>query len=538
MKIRTLHIKNFRSIKELTINPENLCVLVGPNSSGKTNILKAIDLVLGEGWVTKAKVAKELFNDVNQPVIIEIEFDETISFVNEREYDVNINKIELSMTLTPDLTVTKTINGGQKFWDQEPFKRLCHFIYIPADRNLSDEMRISNWTLLGKLMKLVYDNYVKYYEAEDKLKEAFEKEIEPAKIFLEKDFDSNLEVITFKNFVDTFKKYCEENSSGLASSFEPKLNIYNLNWFYKTLQLHIKESEFSDKDFDAEEVGAGMKNLLLISIFQTYAELMGGKVIFGIEEPEIYLYPQAQRSLFKSFQELSENSQIFYTTHSPNLVDPSRAYEIEPLRKNRELGTFNLEKDSFISKENLTSGQFKIYTQFNNERNELFFANKVILVEGNSDKIFWQTICQKWSFNIDKMGISIIECGGKGGVNYFVGVCKLIGLKQFFSIWDQDDENFSPEVNYLETLDINNGLEIVGNLEKFLGLPEGDKVPKVKNAYEKANNLKLEEIPEAFDVVKNFISSSINHGTAAKEIKEVDNNGINDDEINIEDIPF
>ncbi|MFQ5493487.1 MAG: ATP-dependent endonuclease [Candidatus Dojkabacteria bacterium] len=138
--------------------------------------------------------------------------------------------------------------------------------------------------------------------------------------------------MTFKKFSDTFKKYCKTNSAGLANSFEPSLDIYNLNWFYKTLQIHVKE-DLPNKVFDSQEVGAGMKNLLMISIMQTYSELMGGKVIFGIEEPEIYLYPQAQRSLYKSFQEISASSQILYTTHNPNFIDASRAYEVYPLRK-------------------------------------------------------------------------------------------------------------------------------------------------------------------------------------------------------------
>ena len=46
--IKKIYIKNFRSIKEITLEPSNLSALIGPNSSGKTNILKAIDLVLRE----------------------------------------------------------------------------------------------------------------------------------------------------------------------------------------------------------------------------------------------------------------------------------------------------------------------------------------------------------------------------------------------------------------------------------------------------------------------------------------------------------
>ena len=66
--IKSIQIENFRSIKSIFIKPRNLYAFLGPNSTGKTNILKAIDLVLGEGWTTKAKVARELFNDPTLPI--------------------------------------------------------------------------------------------------------------------------------------------------------------------------------------------------------------------------------------------------------------------------------------------------------------------------------------------------------------------------------------------------------------------------------------------------------------------------------------
>ena len=46
MKIKTLSIKNFRSIKELVLELPNVCAFVGPNNAGKTNILEAIRRVL------------------------------------------------------------------------------------------------------------------------------------------------------------------------------------------------------------------------------------------------------------------------------------------------------------------------------------------------------------------------------------------------------------------------------------------------------------------------------------------------------------
>jgi putative ATP-dependent endonuclease of OLD family len=46
MKMRQLRIHNYRSIKDLTIQVPDMLVLVGPNNSGKSNILRAIEFGL------------------------------------------------------------------------------------------------------------------------------------------------------------------------------------------------------------------------------------------------------------------------------------------------------------------------------------------------------------------------------------------------------------------------------------------------------------------------------------------------------------
>jgi len=525
MWIRQIEINNFRSIKELVVTPGNLCALVGPNSTGKTNVLRAIDLVLGEGWTTKARVARELFNDTSKSVIIGITFSSPITFKNKKGYDVSISSVRMEMTLEPELSVKTSINGDKNkpFYDNDQFKKLCHFILIPSERQLGSELRVSQWTMLGKLMKLVYENYITKYEGDEKsLKDAFTEKIKPAKDFLEDDFTSD--EVTYKKFVDTFKKYCKENSAGLANEFDPVLDIYNLNWFYKTLQIHVKE-KFPDKHFDSDEVGSGMQNLLLISIFQTYSELMGGKVIFGIEEPEIYLYPQAQRALYKNFIKLSEHTQIFYTTHNPNFVDAVRPEDLILLRKDGEQGTFALDKNPAFTTENAEKQKYRIYTHFNPERNEIFFARKVLFVEGDSDKILFSTLCEKrWSVDIDERGISIISCGGKGGVSYFVGVCKLIGYEDYFAVWDKDQDLDKPKL--LNTTKIGGkGLEIDPNLEGFIGLPQGDDIDKVKNAHQWASD-ETKTIPTAFESIKNFL------------VQGDDTNVATEAEVSPEEIPF
>jgi predicted ATP-dependent endonuclease of OLD family len=254
-----------------------------------------------------------------------------------------------------------------------------------------------------------------------------------------------------------------------------------------------------------------MKNLLMLSIFQTYSELVGDKVIFGIEEPEIYLYPHAQRALYKNLISLSETSQIFYTTHNPNFVSAARPQDVIILRKDVEEGTYFLEKSPLFSKETAESYWHKIYTNFNNERNEIFFSNKVILVEGASDKVLLETLCsEKWDVDLDECGYSIVECGGKNGVKYFVGVAKLIGLDDYYAVWDQDEEVLHADDLLKEVLDNEKGFEFLPDMESALGIEKGSGDEKVLRAHEWASSINVADIPALFSGVKIFLSENEN----------------------------
>src|ERR1043165_5581062 len=79
MKLKTIEIKNFRSIKHISFDfPEsNLLVLVGPNNAGKSNIISAIDAICGEGWYGSDKMEDNdfYFRDRKAKLRIKLSFD-------------------------------------------------------------------------------------------------------------------------------------------------------------------------------------------------------------------------------------------------------------------------------------------------------------------------------------------------------------------------------------------------------------------------------------------------------------------------------
>ena len=67
MRISFLKVQNYRSIQSLEVKVPQICALVGPNNSGKSNILRAIKRVLEKNWFTVDSFSEDNLNLNNDP---------------------------------------------------------------------------------------------------------------------------------------------------------------------------------------------------------------------------------------------------------------------------------------------------------------------------------------------------------------------------------------------------------------------------------------------------------------------------------------
>src|SRR5690348_3413231 len=75
MAIRRVRIENYRSIQTLDIEFAALNALVGPNNAGKSNILRALNIILGETWPSRPFSDKDFFNhDLTRDIQIQVFF--------------------------------------------------------------------------------------------------------------------------------------------------------------------------------------------------------------------------------------------------------------------------------------------------------------------------------------------------------------------------------------------------------------------------------------------------------------------------------
>jgi predicted ATP-dependent endonuclease of OLD family len=143
-------------------------------------------------------------------------------------------------------------------------------------------------------------------------------------------------------------------------------------------------------------------------------------VVFAIEEPELFLAPQAHRYLYRLIKRLAElGNQIFFTTHAPGLLSVAALDEVNLVTRD-ELGVTAVERLSPID----VDDTFRVTCEFDAHRAELFLSRAAILVEGMTEKISFPLVFHALGRDADREQISIVDCGGKSNLPLFVEICR------------------------------------------------------------------------------------------------------------------
>jgi putative ATP-dependent endonuclease of the OLD family len=197
-------------------------------------------------------------------------------------------------------------------------------------------------------------------------------------------------------------------------------------------------------------------------------------IILAIEEPELYQHPNRQRHLAKIFMQLAsgktpgvaESTQIIYGTHSPLFVGIDRIDQIRLLRK--ETGPPDKPKVTRIVQTTLDEIAEIVWKadgepglQYTGATlvprlqaimtpwmSEGFFADVVVLVEGEDDRAATLGTAKALGHDLESMGISVIPCGGKTNLDRPAAIFRQLGIPVYL-IWDGDEgEEAKPEDNH------------------------------------------------------------------------------------------
>lgn len=469
MKIARVHIENYRSIKQLDFSPNNYCALIGENNAGKSNILKAINLVLGETWPTDRTFTEEDFNDYNteNDIVIQIYFDSTIDEwrnnckceiagfeLRGKAYKRRVKSKPAGTLVVDFVCIDKKgrpcqypatpYKEGERYTGQyyqlkvsKELRERVPFIYVDVMRDYNKQDPSNRWSILRRLFNDINTSLssdkttvnVETSAGKKKMtrKQAFELKIKEAYSFLQTEQFIEIESKIRTNSLEQMGIDSAEGDIAIRFDTYDSMNVF------KNLQLYVDQMGISTT---ADMVGAGLQSAIVIAIFRTYEEIKKEGAIFAIEEPEVYLHPQKQRYFSTILSRLSGQNQVFITTHSPTFI---RLYEPENvclIRRNNADGTTAklCEREQIVKTE---KEALKLENYFDNQRNEMFFAKGVIFVEGATEKFAFPYAGRKMDVDIDRYGISVVECGGKGNLLTFAKVATAFGIP-YVVVADED----------------------------------------------------------------------------------------------------
>lgn len=303
MKIKNLHIKEFKGLRDISINfekndePLDLVVLAGSNGSGKTRVLESI-LKYFQDYLDYKQ------NNIEVGIFYEEKEKNCISNVqnffyglkNFSYHEVNNPLYEIHIEIKNKLDILPKI------------------IYVPTEINFQ-KMNVASTTLVQeyKFINIVNTNLIKdipSYIATKMISAMLKNKNEKVGDVQKKVFDEINEIFEILD-IDVKAEDISQDGKNMP----------------------IFENSSGDK-FGINELSSGEKQLFLRTL--AIKMLNPENSIILIDEPELSLHPKWQQRIVDVYRKIGKNNQIIIATHSPHILGSVRKENIMLLDKNED----------------------------------------------------------------------------------------------------------------------------------------------------------------------------------------------------------
>lgn len=484
MYIQSIGLQGFRNFHDESIEfKEGVNVIIGHNNAGKTNLLKALSLLLdnkssrrlevddfnknidfAELKATPPKITitltivqspgEDLMGDdlvTVAPWLIELKEPYTailtyVFFLPESEHGVFVNE----MAKLPDgdrkgywlklkheflrKYVHKIYGGNPDLQNTADAEVLNKFDYqfLHAIRDVERDMFTGRNTLLREIIDFFMDYEIKNDGAKsiaDKIQEitahklAFSAGAQTLITLLRARMEKGREHIM---------KYAEDTGASFNSAkpeFDGQLSEVEL---YSALRLIISYN--TGIEIPATHNGLGYNNLIYMSLLlakmqvDTNGDYLGSNAkvfpVLVIEEPEAHLHPSLQYKFLKFLHGNTNQKarQVFITSHSTNITAAVGLDQIICLHTLSD-GKLNVGYPGRVFTDDEAGKSSKAYVQrfLDATRSDMLFARNVILVEGIAEQLLLPTLARCNNKSLEDTHTTVINVGGR----YFEHFLKL-----------------------------------------------------------------------------------------------------------------
>lgn len=419
MEIEWIKISGFRNFDNDKINLSKNTLIIGANDVGKTNLLYALRLLFDRSLSDRElDLSNSDYNVYTKSETIEI----TVKLTN-------IYEDCLKSTFKED------IKDGSLFIQYKNSKHGEYSILTGSSENLL-EPKNSRFYLKRLNMEYVHTNrnltaFIK--KEKNQILEYAKSQLNDEKNNQDKNViegienklnDINIEVDKLNYIQESLIKVNEELESLAIHNEGQKLTFKNVNSNIDRMLNNI-ELTYNTDEGALTIVGDGRNNQIFLATWiskQKNIKSLERVTFYAIEEPEAHLHPHQQRKLSNYLLE-NFSEQIFITTHSPHIANDFKPNKIVKL--------YRQNKKTKIAKGGCSEDLELIFDDFGYRLNaitsDLFFVNAVFLVEGPSEKLFYNALSKSLSIDLDRLNVSIISVDGVG-FKPFLKVCLALDI--------------------------------------------------------------------------------------------------------------
>ena len=492
MYIKEINILNFRGFKEALIPfHEGVNVIIGHNNTGKSNLLRAMGLVLGYSNGHRLGTS-DLFYETDVEELQRQSPRIQITLVLRRSADENLDSADMAlfanMMTDPALSeeaelryefklddsqeqnykadVTNAITA-KEIWKiiEQDYIRLykssrsggnqaagininealgqIDFQFLDAIRDVSHDLYAGYNPLLRDVLNFFIDYSVKndVTKTEDEIKEQLKA--------LRDDFVQQSRPLMqtlqdrLQDGKNVFLKYALDTGATFNGA-EPDFDgTVTENEMFSVLRMFIKYAV--GIEVPATYNGLGYNNLIYMSLLLAKMQADGNiaymkrnaKVLsfLAVEECEAHLHPAMQYKFLKFLQDNNLNGhvrQIFMTSHSTQIASAVKLDDLICLTS-PALGQINVGYPRAIYKEESSNDMVsKQYVQrfLDATKADMFFANRLIFVEGIAEELLLPVFARYLNKNLTDEHVLVVNMGGR----YFNHFLKLFDTKNPYTI--------------------------------------------------------------------------------------------------------
>ena len=456
MRLSRLIIENYRNFETIDLEISNMNVVFGVNDIGKTNLLSAIRMLLDpqyrrNGFVDSDYHLKDTSKNIKIVLGINVsdEEDEDTKKIFAKTKVIGTGKDTLYISLETQYNIENLFSEIHMSWgddlsDLEPME-LTQQLRCDAD-NIFNVVYIDSSIHLDTVFK----RYARtLFQSPKSIEEAEKADLQECINNLNSTISSIKLIDQFQN--DLSKEYEHYREEGLEIKIKSEVEMDNV---YSKLIPYISYED--GKTYPT--AGDGRKKIVEYSILGMESRENEKKKIniFLVEELENHLHRSLQFSL--SFQLFEDRlfRHMLITTHSSLIV--SRMDNVTLVK------LYNSEKTDGKSVEYIVPKEYrKNKAKLNTELSEAIFAEKVILVEGQSEKILFERVLADLAPKYECKGRYILQVDGVAFKIYYQILNKL-GIKCL--IKTDIDLKYYETKGKIEFAGINRCAEIAGISKK------------------------------------------------------------------------